>query len=798
MDTLSLQKFFGMLRGNSGYQPQVCDLLNTYIVNADRYDKSIHGDTNVFVTPAVFEKGKRYNNDFKESNVLFCEVDDIPNTMEHLLVFKPTVKMRTSNKVDASGKQLNSYHLYWELDEPIKVRTEFESALSIIKDLLGVVIDNGAIKSSQLLRIPFSIRHKQNDRQGDDSFSVVTPMYYNEGLTYSLSDFEVWRVLPKKIKNLITNKPKPNKRSEVDYAVITALVERGASVELIEKIFAYAPVGDKFREKGQDYLDLTISKVMASTSEKGSIEHDVIARKGSLWLETEDIYEQLTDFVPKGVATLIPYNDKEAATLYCITINGEDIYLTQEQMSDKRKFIKAIMFTSKNILCSPHRLLQIQKYILDELETVDNKSYYTTKTGIVKFKNVYERIPSGESELQFNPAEKSGMSNIRYNLHKGTKDTSQAIDLFLKLNNRKTTQSMLGWFTASLFKSFLREEGIDLRFPMLVVGGSANAGKTTIMARLFSLFGIEDLSSSSLAGTKTDFVLTKALSLSETMPIFIKEFRANAASNAKISELLRGAYDESSTARRGTSSQNVNEYVLNRPVAIDGQDTFEEIALTGRSVTVFVKAEERTPHALDNFDTFRAENKSFMYHFIAHVLDDINENRPQTIQFIEDCAREVYVTLQEHNLDARSVANLGVMWFGIKYLYDFADYKLPNIEDLLVCYSTIYNSKSRYMRNDATALIEYIISTHRVSKLATFKFDGEEIDAPDNFIEFNLSHKVRSYNKSISTSGMARTNVLSINAYRQQLDTHGLFIEPKKDGSYIIDKKMALRYGLLL
>jgi len=797
MDTITFtyKNFFDMLRGDSTYHPQICDKYNTFIVNAEQYVADKYGAVEIFITPALFSKGVRTKNNFKEVRVLWAEIDDIRGTPDHLFVLKPTLLVRTSQTKDANGKQLNSYHAWWALDAPIKRYSIANEGLNLIKDVLKTVVDNGGMKVAGLMRLPLSFRHKESDRQGKEVINQVEVMYYNHNLVYSYDDFEIWRKLPIKARKSVCNKPHKHKRSEADFFAMASLVSVGASKSLIKKIFTYAAIGDKFRERGDDYFDLTHTKVCAVARDL-SVTHNVFERGGKLVFENDNGTEELTDFIPEYVETLIPYDDN-GMLLHHIRINGSDVYLTQLDISEKSKFVKKIG-NFGTMLAPRHYMVQLQKYIIAQQIDVDNSRHYTNSAGVIKYKDVYERIPSGQSLLIFNPSDTSQLSNIRYDLHKGdVNGLATVVKAFTELNNPTTTQVMLGWFTLSFFKSFIREEDIPIRFPILMVGGGANSGKTTLITHLFELFGMKNVQGSALAGKITDFVLTKALTASETMPLFIKEFRANAGYAAEqTSTILRSSYDETSTSRRGNADQSVTEYVMRRCIIVDGQDTFEEPAMIGRTLTVFVSSKHRQMSKLIAYRDAVRDNNSFAYHLIDKILTDMNLHRGELIQRIKDKHSEMLDVLSDMLLDDRSKSNLGILWFGITYLYDFLGMEYPEPTDLLVCYDKIFNKEMNYLRNDATVILEYVLS---MEKSVTVNFggnSGNSSDDEDRYVEFNLARKVRSFNRMVAMSGMARTQVLSIASYKLLLNEHGLFVTKLPNGLWQIDKVEAHKYGL--
>ena len=790
-NNFTLTKFFRMLERDSPYHAQIATIDNKFICESDEWKQPSNPVTNMYVTPALFGRHERTKNSFKGANVLFCDVDDVTSTLEHLFVLKPTLKIRTSFKVGATGKQLSSYQLYWVLDETIHDWREYARLEKDIAFLLKGYVDKYALKPAQLLRLPYSIRHKHEDRQNENTASFVDVVYFNENLSYSVQDFETWRVLPKNIIRKITAKPKKHKNfsgggNSGEFQVVLALLRAHATKRLVKSIFERSPIGSIYREKGDKHLEDIYEKAYEFYTNASVVEHNVISYNGGLHLDGEHKTIQLTDFVPIVKGTWIPYKNNTIPLLYNVSINGVEFYLTQADLTDKRKLVSALRSVQANVLCPPTYVAHIHKYIVAESNKLNVKFDYTNVSGMQEYKDQYTLVPSKKTMLQFNPANTSKLADTRLVLADGETDNRELVESFVALSDKLVTITMLGWFTATFFKEFLRQEELSLTFPMLMVAGGANTGKTTIITKLFNLFGLTDMSSVSLAGQQSDFVTTVALHLSR-FPLYLKEYRANGTGNDKKSQTFRALYDGTATGRRGTSSQNVREYPLLRPVIFDGQDPFEEMALIGRSLTVTVLKKYRKPANLKKFNLL-LKNTGFAKMFVDAVLNDLNRNTKDVIQLFYNVQTYVLTELKDLTLDDRSKSNLVILWFGLSYLYSLLKMPLPDVHLILKCYASMFDEKTNYQRNDATQLIEYILNGRATTQ---FSFSPEE-----KFLVFTLSPKVSSYRQMIKRSALPTTLVLSLTAYANLLNEHGLFIKPLGRGRYRIDIALAQKYGV--
>lgn len=778
MATISIEDFIGMLKGKSNYSPQVTKEITGALYDADLFDFENDDKINTFITPCCFESGKRTKMSFKTANVLYAEIDDYKGNVANLFVLKPTLLLRTSI-LDNVG----SYQMYWALEEPIHTLGEMQDALNVIKDIFGNIIDTGAILVSQLFRVPDSLRYKKKNRAGHPDKSQVTAMFYNTGLTYRVEDFEVWRSLGANTKKSIVTRTKVGKRSEVDFGVMSELVRHGASERLIKSIFHYSNVGEKFREKGEDYFNRTYTKVAESTNVLGAIPHDVVERNGCLLIEGKTKTTTLLNTVPRVVRRLFPYKDDALPVLIHLDVNGKDVYLSTVDMQSKAKLAQKFAHTGAELFAQNSYIHQLHLYFIDEAFDKPVMDY-TSTVGIVEYKNVYYRVPSGACPLIY-----IAKKDIKYTLNSGDDNVKEQLEAFLALNDRKVTQAVAGWFTLVLFKSFLEGEDMYSRIPIFMLGGATGSGKTTVIDEAYKLFGV---SKETIAGKKTEFSLIKLLSESKTIPIFIKEFRANDQDSTNLSTMLRNAFDEEATAQRGTSGVDglgTVDFELFRPTIIDGQDRFLEIAMVTRSLN-YKLLHKHNKNTLDRW--LELDTSTFSYHLLNHVLHEMNNNRLELIKFFNEAMEEVKVAYKDLSLQDRPKKNLGLLWFGIKFLYSFVGIDTPNILDLLDAYEIIYNKEKDYLRGDATYLIEYLLSTKAVDQ-TTMSF---EATPEDNFIKFGVSKLVRSYNQYIIKSGLSTTNVLSKDAYLDELNAHGLFVKSLGNGRFEVDKKKAFEYGL--
>lgn len=180
---------------------------------------------------------------------------------------------------------------YWLLKEPFTLKNGNYGPIEAIMKGLTFALggDVGTQDISRILRLPGTFNMKLADnprpveiewcepervyRQGDFAeykALAQTPPKKVDGAASTApqtTDLEALKV-PKWVKGLILSGDSNgynNDRSERDHAVIGALVRAGCNLDTIEAIYQDYPVGDKYREKGdngRNYLHTSVNKAL--------------------------------------------------------------------------------------------------------------------------------------------------------------------------------------------------------------------------------------------------------------------------------------------------------------------------------------------------------------------------------------------------------------------------------------------------------------------------------------------------------------------------------------------------------
>lgn len=163
---------------------------------------------------------------------------------------------------------------------------------------------------------------------------------------------------------------------------------------------------------------------------------------------------------------------------------------------------------------------------------------------------------------------------------------AEVLPVLLELNEPAIVLPVLGWFFAAPLRPRLMQ--LLERFPILVVWGSQGSGKTSLIRGVFwRLCGIAD--TEPYSATETEFALIRLLSCTNSVPVFIDEFKPRDMPKARLLSLirfLRRIYG-GETEERGRPDLRIVSYRLSAPVCLAGEARPEgDPALLERLISV--------------------------------------------------------------------------------------------------------------------------------------------------------------------------------------------------------------------
>jgi DNA primase catalytic core len=255
----------------------------------------------------------------------------------------------------------------------------------------------------------------------------------------------------------------------------------------------------------------------------------------------------------------------------------------------------------------------------------------------------------------------------------------RVLPALLNLNRPEVLLPILGWFFATPLKP--RIQKALGHFPILMVWGTQGSGKSSLVMEVFwPLFGI--ISAEPFSATETEFALLKLLSATNSVPVFIDEYKPFDMPKPRrnsLHRLMRRLYT-GETEERGRADQTLVTYRLEAPLCLAGETRPIEPALVERILTANPAKDEllRNPQFSAAFDALRRE--------------PLNELSAGIIRFL--LARDTAANLQlakkvtsglliGREVPPRVRDNLTVMVLGLHHLEEYAEHlgiKLPDLD----------------------------------------------------------------------------------------------------------------------
>jgi len=551
---------------------------------------------------------------------LWADIDDYDQAIAKLEIVNefapPTIVLK-------SGRGIHVIYC-------LTYRTNNETGEKLCRALANFFESDSVPDRARILRLPNFHNAKFEHRP------MAEVMSYNEEYTYSpkvleehlaqwlplelepepetflpeptITSYEGLDTIPirKKMRSLILNGHNPSNkkyasRSEADLAAMIALYRAGCSVDVVRQIFEHHGIGEKVREEGDHYFNVTSEKAQ----KKVAAHH--AAREKYLGENQNPIFEKNNRYWKRGVD-----NDKIVSTFsikprYALSHKKESFLvgdiITQAGKNGNPTTISAQSFTSRRELLRTLGGLRRSFYGTDtdaqflwdlltsneDIETYAGSDYvgffqdkfvfpggYITKDGLNE-DGISPYIPQScplEDHFSLIETEKEEFAKIY----------SDWVKVAAAFNTADTVWPTLGWFFACYLKFVFSEIGIG--FPLLNVTGIRGCGKSTLVMQMMRLMG---LPSNSIWSAKiTHFAKMKNLSFSNVVPLVVDEFKRDMGEKNidDWKSLARSSYGGEINAR-GKADQTMIEYVQRTPLAIIGETPIStEGALVERTIEI--------------------------------------------------------------------------------------------------------------------------------------------------------------------------------------------------------------------
>lgn len=237
----------------------------------------------------------------------------------------------------------------------------------------------------------------------------------------------------------------------------------------------------------------------------------------------------------------------------------------------------------------------------------------------------------------------------------------------LRVNTPEVMLPIIGWFFAAPLKPRITSRlG---RFPILVVWGTQGSGKSSlIMDVMWPLCGV--VSSEPYSATETEFALLKLLSATNSLPVFIDEYKPFDMPRHRRNQLhryMRRLYT-GEVEERGRADQTVRTYSLAAPLCIAGETRPIEPALVERILTANPDKDAlaRNPEHARAYARIKSVDPGLLTAGLIRFLLD----RPTDVDLVQ--AR----SFTDRYLDGREVPfrvrdNITVMMLGIHHFREY-------------------------------------------------------------------------------------------------------------------------------
>ncbi len=192
----------------------------------------------------------------------------------------------------------------------------------------------------------------------------------------------------------------------------------------------------------------------------------------------------------------------------------------------------------------------------------------------------------------------------------------------LELNTPEVVLPIIGWFFATPLKPRIHKAlG---HFPILCVWGTQGSGKSSIIMEVFwPLFGIA--SSEPFSATETEFALLKLLSSTNSVPVFIDEYKPYDMPKPRrhtLHRYMRRLFT-GEVESRGRADQTVATYRLQAPLCLAGETRPIEPAVVERIITANPSKDTLpgTPQFVRAFQKLKTVDLGLLTHgIVQHLL----------------------------------------------------------------------------------------------------------------------------------------------------------------------------------
>lgn len=683
----------------------------------------------------------------------------------------------------------HGYHAYWMLNDAVPP-DQARKAMEHIRKFHG---GDPVYNETRLMRFPNTM-----NRKGEPVLCHVVSA--SPTIAYDIPDImALAEIDPKVAHRLATGDGRGfRSRSERDWNAVVELLKRGVSEECIRMLFIEMPIGDRYRERGQDtYLNRTVQRAKSRLNQSDPTE---------MFAEIEDCWYVANKSGRRQVSTFVfepkkllqgPEEDTLIGTMQASGHKWDSIALPKSAFAGTSSLLKELPIAYWQWLGSDKEVRMLLPFLLDQLNgsdvgkavhyvgrvgdywvcpgcTFDSDRIYSFMDAPVSYVNVGREHPQVEYEF---------LEHAKY-----VKLSQQIFELLPQTNDPSTIWPILGWYAAAPIKSLLHDA--DVHFPILALYGSHGGGKTSTLSRLMQpMFGY--IKPVSYNCTTTQFVILSLLASTNGVPVSFSEFRRSSMSSsdyARITRFLLLSYDVGHDTR-GRADQTTQDYPLRAPITVDGEDAISDPATKERSLMVNLDPGNIAvgSNAWSSFNTLiELPLRGFAGNYIRFTLREQFDLRAM----LQEELHRVDTAL-DRTLPDRVRRNFALPLLGLtlleKHLSDYG-VTLPErtpefVRDMLdpVAEITILSTTGRTI-TAADEFVEDIINEVSLAKGPYFKYRYLQ---EENELWFHLSTAIRWWYQKRRREGQPSLEASAIKVQLAERDVN----ERPGEGQYIVGRR---------
>ncbi len=440
--------------------------------------------------------------------------------------------------------------------------------------------------------------------------------------------------------------------------------------------------------------------------------------------------EKITSFIiqPKELLTL-PGRDCLVCNIQTeLNSKYENVLIENTDWHTKQKFLKALGH-SDCVFLGSERDLQL-------LCDFTNHQIKVKKTGtkviglvndmwVVKNLNITrEEIKKEVAVVPYDKGDEAFYNKIVYNLLSDDEHQALIAGFYknvLSINSSNIILPWIAWLFATPLKPLLKNTGEG--FPLIFVHGSQGGGKTSTAKLFMSLCGYNI--SDPFSCTMRIFPMLKTLSSTNSIPVFLDEFKKSDMCEDQYDNLLRfmrKAY-MGEVESKGRADQTTEDYYITAPMCVMGEWNINQPALMERMLIVrfdgSVKKEKEMQEAFSKIKELNLEG--FMPDYIKFCL---NQDADQLMSEAKALVESVF---GDTKIAPRIKHNLSMMMLGLILFRDYASQnkiELPEFD-----YSSILKKQLKEITGSETGFVRSALDQFIEELAVMVSLEGFKIDS---------------------------------------------------------------------